>query len=111
MGGCDTDFDSIKIAKENAEFNNIKDIDFYVGSVFEETPEFDFVCANLTADVILPILELLIQKTRKILVLSGILEKQQGLVAEKLQELGISDFKVQTDGEWISILVKKHSGN
>lgn len=105
--GCDTDVDSIKIAKENAEFNNAENIEFYVGSISGETPEFDFVCANLTADVILPMLELLIQKTRKILVLSGILEKQQNSVAEKLQELGISDFKVQTDGEWISILVKK----
>ncbi len=104
--GCDTDVDSIKIAKENAEFNNVNDIEFYVGSISVETPEFDFVCANLTADVILPMLELLIKKTRKILVLSGILEKQQSLVAEKLQELGILDFKVQTDGEWISIIAK-----
>ncbi|CAN5369679.1 50S ribosomal protein L11 methyltransferase [soil metagenome] len=109
--GCDTDVDSIKIAKENAAFNNVKDIEFYVGSISDETPEFDFVCANLTADVILPMLELLVQKTRKILVLSGILKEQESLVVEKLQKLGISDFKVQTDGEWISILMKKHNEN
>ena len=105
--GCDTDTDSIKIAKENAAFNNVKDIEFHVGSISEETPEFDFVCANLTTDVILPILELLVKKTRRILVLSGILDKQQSLIEEKLRQLNISDFKVQIDGEWISILLKK----
>ncbi len=105
--GCDTDTDSIKIAKKNAAFNNVKDIEFYIGSIAEETPEFDFVCANLTADVILPILELLVKKTRKILVLSGILEKQQSLIEEKLRQLNISDFKVQINGEWISIVIKK----
>src|SRR5215213_9793630 len=50
--GCDTDEDSIKIAKENAELNETPNIKFYVGSISDETPEFDFVCANLTADVI-----------------------------------------------------------
>ncbi|MEP7037496.1 MAG: 50S ribosomal protein L11 methyltransferase [Acidobacteriota bacterium] len=105
--GCDTDTGSIKIAKENAAFNNVKGIEFYIGSISEETPEFDFVCANLTADVILPILGLLVKKTRKILVLSGILEKQQSLIEEKLRQLNISDFKVQIDGEWISIVIKK----
>ena len=83
--GCDTDVDSIKIAKENAVYNNVNDVTFYVGSISDETPEFDFVCANLTADVILPILELLIEKTRKILVLSGILEKQQTSIEEKFR--------------------------
>ena len=72
--GCDTDEDAIKIAVENAELNKTENIEFYVGSISAETPEFDFVCANLTADVILPILPLLIEKTKKILVLSGILK-------------------------------------
>ena len=109
VAGCDTDFDSIKIAEENAAFNNVKNIDFYVGSISEKTPEFDFICANLTADVILPMLELLLRKARNILVLSGILKTQENLIGEKLRESGISDFKIETDGEWISILIgKKH---
>lgn len=104
--GCDTDFDSVEIAKENAVMNGAGEIEFYVGSISEETPEFDFVCANLTADVIVPLLPLLIGKARKILVLSGILKEQEDFVAEKLKEFQISDFKVQTDGEWISIQVR-----
>lgn len=104
--GCDTDADSIVIAKENAELNETENIEFYVGSISPETDSFDFICANLTADVILPILPRLVEKAGKILVLSGILKEQEKLVTEELKKLQISDFKIETDGEWISILME-----
>jgi len=104
--GCDTDFDSIGIAKENGEINETENIEFYVGSISTETDSFDFVCANLTADVILPILPLLIEKSKKILVLSGILKEQEKLIIGELEKFQIADFKIETDGEWISLLVK-----
>jgi ribosomal protein L11 methyltransferase len=107
ISACDTDENSIEIARKNAGLNHVADdISFYVGSINADTPDFDFVCANLTADVILPILPLLIEKAHKKLVLSGILKEQESLIAEKLRELQITDFKVQTDGEWISILIE-----
>ncbi len=106
---CDTDEDSIKIAINNAELNGIDKINFYIGSISEDTPKFDFICANMTADVIAPLLPLLVEKTQRILVLSGILVEQENLVAKKLRELRINDFKVQTDGEWISILIEKNT--
>jgi len=104
--GCDTDEDSIKIAIENAELNGAENIEFYVGSIDEETPEFDFVCANLTADVILPLLPLLIKKAKKILVLSGILTEQETLVTDELKKFGVANYQIEIDGEWISVLVK-----
>jgi ribosomal protein L11 methyltransferase len=105
---CDTDENSIDIARRNAALNHVADdISFYVGSISEDTLDFDFVCANLTADVILPILPLLIKKAHKKLVLSGILKEQESLITKSLRELQISNFKVQTDGEWISVLVVK----
>ena len=103
--GFDTDEDSIKIAHENAALNDTPDIEFYVGSIEEATPEFDFVGANLTADVILPLLPLLIKKAKKNLVLSGILTGQETLVTDELKKFGIENYQVETDGEWISILV------
>ncbi len=103
--GCDTDEDAIKIAIENAELNETENIEFYLGSISEETDSFDFVCANLTADVILPILPLLIEKSKKILVLSGILKEQEDLMVSELNKFQISNFKIETDGEWISIKV------
>lgn len=105
--GCDTDEDSIKIAIENAEVNETPEIEFYVGSISETTPQFEFVCANLTADVIIPILPLLVSKTEKILVLSGILKEQETQVLDELKKLGIENSEVKTDGEWISILIQK----
>ena len=105
--GCDIDEDSIKIAKENVELNDVAEkIEFFIGSISASTAEFDFVCANVTADVIIPMLSLLVKKTRKILVLSGILLEQKNLIIEKLEEMRISDFTLQTDGEWISVLIE-----
>ena len=104
--GCDTDEDSIKIAKENAELNEVENIEFYIGSISAETERFDFVCANLTADVILPILPLLIEKAKQILVLSGILKEQESLIVSELNKFQISNLKIETDGEWISVNVK-----
>jgi Ribosomal protein L11 methylase len=102
---CDTDEDSIKIAEENAETNRVENIEFYVGSIDENTPAFDFVCANLTIDVIVPILSLLLDKTKRILVLSGILKEQENQITEELEKRGISDYKIETEGIWISVIV------
>jgi ribosomal protein L11 methyltransferase len=104
--GCDTDVDSINIAEENAEINKTEDIEFYAGSISPETPGFDFVCANLTADVIIPLLPLLIEKSKRILVLSGILKEQENLITAELKKLQITNYKIETDGEWISVQVR-----
>jgi len=106
FSACDTDENSIKIARENAELNAVDGIKFFVGSISDETPKFDFVCANLTADVILPLLPLLIEKTRKTLVLSGILKEQEDLIVSELQKCGIEKLKIERLGEWISVLIK-----
>jgi ribosomal protein L11 methyltransferase len=107
VAGCDTDDDSIKIARENAKLNETPNIEFFAGSISEKTPGFDFVCANLTADVILPILPLLIEKSKKVLVLSGILKEQENQITDALQKFQISDYKIETDGEWIALTLKR----
>lgn len=102
---CDTDADSVAIAKENAELNGVSDlIDLEVGSISEETPIFDFVCANLTLDVIMPLLPLLIDTSGKVLVLSGILADQETEILDALHELQIWDLEIKQAGEWISIV-------
>lgn len=106
---CDTDSDSVKIAEDNAEINGVaKQIQFYVGSIEENKPQFDFVAANLTADVIVPLLPLLTSKFKQYLVLSGILVEQQDWVVDELRKLQIEDSQTQIQmlGEWISIVIK-----
>ncbi|MEJ7847200.1 MAG: 50S ribosomal protein L11 methyltransferase [Pyrinomonadaceae bacterium] len=104
---CDTDVDSVAIAKENAELNGVGGkIEFYIGSIDEKAPRFDFVCANLTIDVILPILPQLLDKSVQTLVLSGILQDQQKMIVSALHAKNIQDFNIEEKGEWISIIVR-----
>lgn len=102
---CDTDEESVAIAVANAELNSTPGIRFYVGSIADETPVFDFVCANVTLDVISPLLPLLLAKTRRLLVLSGILVVQEREIARRLTEFGIDRPKIETMGEWIGITI------
>lgn len=104
---CDTDKASVAIAKENAVANGVESrIEFFEGSISAETPAFDFVCANLTIDVIVPILPELIAKTKGILLLSGILDVQETIIVDALLKLQISDPDIGRAGEWISVLVR-----
>ncbi len=105
---CDTDVDSVALAKENAELNGVsRMVDFVVSSISDDTPEFDFVCANLTLDVIEPLLPRLLKKSRKILVLSGILVEQKTEIVRTLANLGVGNPEVNEAGEWISAVVNR----
>jgi ribosomal protein L11 methyltransferase len=106
--GIDNDPDSIKIAVENADLNDVAGIDFKIATLSAETPHFDFVCANLTLDVILPILSQLLDKTGRILVLSGILAEQEDEIVAALKKNGIETTEISRAGEWIAIVIQKH---
>ena len=104
---CDTDAEAVEIARENARLNGVAErVNFFVGTIDETTASADLVCANLTADVILPLLPALIGATCGRLILSGILDSQTDLVISRLRELGITQPpEVVTDGEWVAIIV------
>jgi ribosomal protein L11 methyltransferase len=106
IAAYDTDADAIEIAKENAELNGVADrIDFNVGSVNKTTASADFVCANLTAAVIVELLPAFIGATCGRLVLSGILDSQEEMVRSRLAEFGITEFEIDREGEWIALIV------
>ena len=103
---CDTDPLAVSVAEENARLNGVADrIVFRVGSVGETTASADLVCANLTADVILPLLPALLGATCGRLVLSGVLATQAGQVCARLVELGAAGYELTRDGEWVAITV------
>lgn len=105
---CDTDTDSVTLARANAEANGVGHlIEFYEGPISEESPAFDFVCANLTIDVILPILKLLLSKSKKTLVLSGVLMDQEQMIVTALEQLEISNYSIDRAGEWIAVTIRK----
>jgi ribosomal protein L11 methyltransferase len=103
---CDTDETAIAIARENAVLNGVADgISFWVGSIDDSTASADLVCANLTADVITPMMPALVGVTCGKLILSGILETQVAMVQAALHECGIDDFEIAQDGEWVALIV------
>ncbi|HXM35112.1 MAG TPA: 50S ribosomal protein L11 methyltransferase [Pyrinomonadaceae bacterium] len=107
IDACDTDADAIAIARENARLNEVAEqINFRVGSLEESsTPSADFVCANLTANLITPLLPLLTNASCGRLVLSGILDSQIDLVVDALHALGASgNFVMMQEGEWIALV-------
>jgi ribosomal protein L11 methyltransferase len=112
IAACDTDPEAIEIARENARLNGVaRRIDFQVGSVDESGRDpaiasADFVCANLTADVISSSLPALIGASCGRLVLSGILDSQVDAIVDQLNELGNSgNLVMMQDGEWVAIVV------
>lgn len=103
---CDTDPDAVKIARENAELNGAGEIEFFEGPISEETTVCDFVCANVTADVIIPMVSLLLEKSKKVLVLSGILVEQKDEVIAAIKKYESVTPKAEVDGEWISVVIE-----
>jgi ribosomal protein L11 methyltransferase len=104
---CDTDAEAVAIAQENARLNGVdQSIRFRTGTVDETTASADLVCANLTADVIVPMLPSLLSVTCGHLILSGILETQSEAVATSLHNAGVSNsFEIVRDGEWVAMIV------
>ena len=104
---CDTDAEALAIAVENARLNDVaQGISFRVGSVEASTASAAVVCANLTADVIVPLLPLLIGATCGRLLLSGILETQLDELLKALRSQGVTNEpKVLQDGEWVAVVV------
>lgn len=104
---CDTDAEAVEIARENAVLNEVAErINFRVGTIDETTASADLVCANLTADVIVPLLPALVGATCGRLILSGILDWQAESVIGRLRELGITGhLEIINDGEWVAIIV------
>ena len=104
---CDTDPEALAIAEENARLNDVADrISFRVGTVQESTASADVVCANLTADVIVRLLPVLLGSSCGRLILSGILETQIEEVIAALRAAGItSEPEVMQDGEWVAMVI------
>jgi ribosomal protein L11 methyltransferase len=103
---CDIDPLAVAVAEENARLNGVADrIRFRLGTVDETSLSADLVCANLTADVIVPLLPALVGATCGRLVLSGILETQAEMVRARLRELGVERCEVTRDGEWVAMTI------
>lgn len=103
---CDVDADSVVIAVENAIFNSTPQIEFRNGTLNETYAPADCVVANLTADVIAPLLPDLVRLARKTLILSGILAVQETFIRECLHHVDRHEIReITRAGEWLAMVV------
>ena len=105
VDACDTDPLAVKSAKENFELNNEKYNKIWEGSANNTDKKYDVVVANIIADVLIFIANDLKQKTEKVLILSGIIDKYKEKVLEKYK-----DFKFLEEikeNEWVTLILER----
>ncbi len=111
--GLDIDENSIKIAKENALYNNVGD-KFIVerkNLLEEKIPikTYNVIFANIVADVIIAMLDGIkkYMDNNTSLILSGIIDTREDDVTEALNKKNFKIEKRITENGWVALKVKK----
>jgi ribosomal protein L11 methyltransferase len=112
MMALDTDLAAIDNCRENYQINNvIPDHKLLFGSLAKCSgcEPFDFVCANILKNVIMPRLERLVNLTRSggVMVLSGLLDVDENEITEGLEKLGYQPQEIIRDNQWLTYVVRK----
>ncbi len=104
---CDTDDISIESAKENFKLNNATIHKSWVGSANRSNHTYDFVIANIIADIILLINKDLKKsvKVGGLLILSGIIDKYHKDIQNKFQDFDTVQHIIK--GEWHTFILKR----
>ena len=107
VDACDTDIVSVDNAVLNAKLNGVAFANIWEGSCSLTTKKYDFVIANIVADVLTFIAKDLKNalKDDGILVLSGILDKYEKRVISFYKEYEIVQ-RIAQD-EWVTLILKK----
>lgn len=109
--GVDIDAQSVKVAKENAELNNVVDKTKYiVGDLAEKVSgKYNIVCANIVADVIIKLLENVDEymKDGAVLLTSGIIDIRKDDVVAAFSRFGFNIVEERTKDNWYAFVCKK----
>jgi len=107
VGLCDTDPLSIESCKENFSLNQESYDALWEGSIDKVKESYDVVIANIIADVLKFIAKDLKSAVKEngYLILSGILDKKENMVAEYYKELTLVDRTLKD--EWVTLVYKK----
>lgn len=109
--GVDIDAQSVKVAKENAQRNDIEDkVDFMVGDLAEKVSgKYTVVCANIVADIIIKLLENVADYMEKdaILITSGIIDIRKDDVVKGFEKFGFEIIEERNKDNWYAFVCKK----
>lgn len=101
----DIDENSIKIANENAKKNNINFKTFCTNICLNDTigENFNIIVANIVADVIINMKNILKNKLAKdgILIISGIIDNRSNEVLSELENIGFKLLEKTISGDWV----------
>ena len=114
--GTDLDPCAVPAVKDNMEKNGLadKNYELIIGNIIDDKEvqdkvgyeKYDIVCANILAEVLIPLIPV-VKKSLKpggILILSGIIEGKEEIVAKTLQDSGYEVVEINEDGEWRGIV-------
>ena len=109
--GVDIDPLAVKIAKENAQLNNIDEssFKFLCGNLTEKIHgKFDVICANIVSDIIIErsanITKFMHSENKYIC--SGIIAEREVEVINKLKQNNLIPQKIKRNKDWVSIYFK-----
>ncbi len=108
--GVDIDAVAVRVAQENAQLNKIEDALFLQGDLVKKVEgEFDIICANIVADVIIrlsgDILPFL--KADGKLILSGIIEEREADVVSVMESIGLKMHERLAKGGWVALCYER----
>lgn len=118
--GTDLDPNAIVASNENAEVNNIPldKIEIIEGNIIDDKAVkeavgyecYDIVCANILADVLIPLSEIITEhmKTGAVLMTSGIIDsKEEEVVAAFKKNPQLEILEINHNGEWVNVTARK----
>lgn len=103
----DIDENSVKIAQQNAQLNNVdKKLNLLCGDLTEKVSgKYDIICANIVADVIIRLCDNIknYMKQDTILLVSGIIDEREKDVIDAINKCGLKITKKLQDNGWIAM--------
>jgi len=114
--GFDNDEDAVRISSENASVNNLpNDVKFQVNDLNKmnhSLGKFDYVAANIQADILIRNAEKIIDLSNpnSVIILSGILAKEVNQVCDCFQNLnpdGDIQINLKRMGDWAAVRIIK----
>ena len=118
--GTDLDPNAIIATKENAEVNDIKEgmIKVIEGNIIDEASVqdqagyecYDIVCANILADVLEPLSEVITRHMKHggVFMTSGIIDTKEDEVVNKFKENPeLEILEINHNGEWVNVTARR----
>lgn len=118
--GTDLDPCAIDATYENMEVNGIsKDqYEVMIGNIIDDKAVqdkvgyecYDFVVANILADVLVALTPVIVNQLKKggIYITSGIIDDKEETVVEAVKKAGLEVLEVTYQGEWVSVTARKN---